>query len=291
MSLLLILFISFYHLSITYSQTLFTTKGNKIYKNGIWITFNGIGLTCTEYMMKPGIDDLENRSYPGNFAYQNCFGGPTSKDGPIKLNEEPLNILNMLTGSNFKTNPIITKISYTSPYNQVIEITDSPQHHPIIRIPTSGSSYLYDEDCDTGNHLSYVNTIDAIIQYFTSNNIAVLFDLHWNCPDQTKLNGCPNAQTAPMATTQFGPYPGAVAFWSNVSAKYANNDYVFYELFNEPYLSNEKGQNFSVYYYGNNQYAGMKQMYDAIRANDPNGLIIMAGAQAYAYDATSLIAF
>ena len=176
--------------------------------------------------MKPGIDNLENRTYPGNFSYTNCFAGPTSSGGPIKLNEEPLNILKLLTGDNFKTSPSITKISMESPYSEVID-NDTPQHHPIIRIPTSGSSYLYDEDCDTGNHLSYVNTIDAIIQYFTMNEVAVSFDLHWNCPDQTKLNGCPNAQTAPMATAKFGPYPGAVAFWGNVSLKYAGSVFLF----------------------------------------------------------------
>ena len=129
-------------------------------------------------MMKPGIDNLDNRTYPGNFSYQNCFGGPTSKDGPIKLNEEPSNVLQLLTGDNFNTNPTITKATFKPPYNEVVD-GNSPHHHPIIRIPTSGSSYLYDEDCDTGNHLSYVDTVDAIIQYFTSNEVAVSFDLHW----------------------------------------------------------------------------------------------------------------
>ena len=70
-----------------------------------------------------------------------------------------------------------------------------------------------------------------------------------------------------------------------------DNPYVFYELFNEPYLSNKGDENFTTYYAGNSVYAGMRQIYDEIRKNDPTGLIIMAGAQAYAYDATTLIAF
>ena len=62
---------------------------------------------------------------------------------------------------------------------------------------------------------------------------------------------------------------------------------VIYELFNEPWL---QPQDFDSYYDGDSTYAGMKQMYNAIRANT-DGLIIIGGAQQYALDAQTLLAF
>eukprot|EP01084_Bolivina_argentea_P148926 260266_1 len=263
----------------------FQTIGNKIYYDSNWITFNGIGLTCTEYMMKPNIDS--KNPYKGWWAYNSCFGGPSSAKGPIELNKEPQNVLNYLSGSNFIRNPNINKIKFESPFNQVID-TDSPQHFPIIRIPMAGSCYLYDEDVDSGNHMDYVNTIDAIVQFFTNNNVAVILDLHWNCPDDTAISGCAGAQSVPMALAKFGSNPGAVAFWDAVSKRYANNSLVIYELFNEPWM---QPTDFPVYYGGSSKYAGMKQMYDAIRVNDATGLIVIGGAQGYALDAQTLLAF
>ena len=48
---------------------------------------------------------------------------------------------------------------------------------------------------------------------------------------------------------------------------------------------------FDIYYSGNDVYVGMLELYQTIRKNDPNGIIILAGAQAYAYDAATQIAF
>ncbi len=31
----------------------------------------------------------------------------------------------------------------------------------------------------TGNHLDYVNTLDAIIEFFTNASVAVIMDMHW----------------------------------------------------------------------------------------------------------------
>eukprot|EP01084_Bolivina_argentea_P148927 260268_1 len=262
----------------------FTTVGNKIFYNGKWITFNGIGLTCTEYMMKPEMDSLN--PYPGYWAYNSCFGGPSSQGGPIKLNKEPQNVLNYLTGSNFVRTPNTKKVAFKSPYDQVIT-SDIPEHHPIIRIPMTASCYLYDKDVDTGKHDDYVNTIDVIVEFFTNASVAVVLDLHWNCPDDSAISGCKGAQSAAMALAKFGSNPGAVTFWSTISKKYANNPLVIYELFNEPWL---QPQDFNAYYAGDSTYAGMKQMYEAIRANT-DSLIIIGGAQSYALDAQTLLAF
>eukprot|EP01084_Bolivina_argentea_P148929 260273_1 len=109
------------------------------------ITFNGIGMTCTEYMMKPGMDD--KNPYPGFWAYTSCFGGPSSSGGAIKLNNEAENLLTYLV-TNYIQKPNTTKIAYKTPFNELAayNLTDIPTHRPIIRIPMTGSCYLYDED-------------------------------------------------------------------------------------------------------------------------------------------------
>jgi len=267
----------------------YKTVGNKVmFDDGSGslqhVAFNGIGLTCTEYMMKPGMDD--KNAYPGYWAFTSCFGGPSSSGGPIQLNKEPQNVADYLL-NNYVQKPSTTKVVYETPFDQIAgyNVTDIPMHRPIVRMPMTGSCYLYDEDVDTGNHLDYVNTIDALVQFFTDKDIAVVLDLHWNCPDSTKL-GCTPDQEAKMALASFGGKPGANAFWDAISAKYANNSYVFYELFNEPYQNQ-----YDDWYTGGSQYAGMKTMYQTVRKNDPQGMVIMGGAQQYALDSQSLIAF
>ena len=164
--------------------------------------------------MKPEMDS--RNPYPGYWAYNFCFGGPSSQNGPIALNKEPQNVLNYLTGSKFIRSPNTKKVSLKSQYDQVID-TDVPAHFPIVRMPMTASCYLYDVDSDTGKHEDYVDTIDAIVEFFTNASVAVVLDLHWNCPDSTAINGCKGAQSAAMALAQFGSNPGAVGMRTFIS--------------------------------------------------------------------------
>ncbi len=70
-------------------------------------------MTCTEYGMEPTF----------------------SNDGSIQLNKEPMNVYNLLSGINYVTNPKITKVAFKPPYDEVINTTETPMHHPMIRIP------------------------------------------------------------------------------------------------------------------------------------------------------------
>ena len=148
------------------------------------------------------------------------------------MNNETQNVLRYLS-DDFVRAPKIKKVAFKSPYDQVIEAKDAPNHFPIVRLPMTASCYLYDEDSVTGKHQDYVDTIDAIVEYFTKHEIAVVLDLHWNCPDSTAIGGCPGAQSAAMALSKFGSKAGAVTFWDTISRKYASNPLVIYELFNE----------------------------------------------------------
>ena len=65
---------------------------------------------------------------------------------------------------------------------------------------------------------------------------------------------------------------------------------VFYELYNEPFFKPGM-DNFEIYYNGSDEYVGMLEMYNVIRKNDPDGIIILAGMQQYAFDAATQMAF
>ena len=235
-----------------------------------------------EYMMRTNMGPL--------WGYEKCFGG-VSKLNPltIEVNQEPGHVINMLV-NNFETKPKIQKVQFASPYDQIIDM-DYPQKHPLVRIPTAGSTYLYDADCVTGNASDYVNSLDVIITNLTNSGVAVSFDLHWSCSSPTALN-CNQTGNGPMALREYnGPGSmGTIDFWDAVSKRYANNPYVFYEVYNEPHLQHGE-DNFDIYYSGNDVYVGMLELYQTIRKNDPNGLIILAGMQQYAYDSATLIAF
>jgi hypothetical protein len=70
---------------------------------------------------------------------------------------------------------------------------------------------------------------------------------------------------------------------SSVAATFGNNSLVFYELYNEPHISDV-----SAWANGNAQYAGMLEMLAAVRAHTTSPVII-AGALHYAYDSASLL--
>jgi len=75
-----------------------------------------------------------------------------------------------------------------------------------------------------------------------------------------------------------------VTFWGQVAKQFGNNKLVFYELYNEPHLAD-----FNVFVNGNDQYAGMWEMYQAVRTYTSDSMIIIGGQQDYAYDPGSLV--
>ena len=74
-----------------------------------------------------------------------------------------------------------------------------------------------------------------------------------------------------------------IKFWSSVAQRFGHNQYVFYELYNEPHISDE-----SAYATGDATTAGMLEMLAQVRKHTDNPVVI-AGAAAYAYDADSLV--
>jgi predicted ATP-grasp superfamily ATP-dependent carboligase len=109
------------------------------------------------------------------------------------------------------------------------------------------------------------NIVDAVTG---AGGVAIL-DLHWSDDDNEQGNM---------------PKKGATTFWDSVASKFANNDHGFYELYNEPH-----NNDFETWFRGNDEFDGMMSMRDSVLAQNIDAVLVIAGAQSYAYDADSLI--
>jgi len=125
----------------------------------------------------------------------------------------------------------------------------------------------------------YKSLIAAIVADVTSRGIVMILDLHWNDDvteqEEMALKGSGTANTGDSLT-----------FWRAISARFANNPLVWYELYNEPHAPS-----YDVWLNGNNRFEGMKAMAAAVRESNIKGMILVAGAFSFAYDADSLVQF
>jgi hypothetical protein len=151
---------------------------------------------------------------------------------------------------------------------------------PGVRIPMTASSWLGVETQASKANMDkypklgdqYQTLIADLVKTYTSEGIVVILDLHWNDDD---------TENAPMAAKGNS---SAILFWDSVSAMFAKNTLVFYELYNEPHL-----HNVTQWMNGDATTSGMLEMLAAVRKNDPSGVVLIAGGSGYAYDADSLV--
>lgn len=108
----------------------------------------------------------------------------------------------------------------------------------------------------------YEAYVDRVVQWTLQEGLAVILDLHW-----TSKKG----QTQ-MADKQ------SIEFWKQVATKYKNDGRIMFELFNEPYQIST-----TQWLSGDGTYAGMQQMYDAVRATGAKN-VVMVGGLDWAYD-------
>lgn len=144
---------------------------------------------------------------------------------------------------------------------------------PVVRVPVTAAYWLNVNLPKTYPNISgqYRTLLAAMVDTFTQAGVAVIIDLHWN-DDTTKQQ--------PMALKGSA---NAVDFWDSVSAHFGNNKLVLFELYNEPHIDD-----YNIYAHGDSTYAGMLEMYAAVRKNAPNSMVVIGGQKDYAYDATSL---
>ena len=121
----------------------------------------------------------------------------------------------------------------------------------------------------------YQTMIGKMVDVFTGIGAVVILDLHWS-DDDTEQQVLPFKKRSGTG--------GAIEFWESVSAKFKGNDHVFYELYNEPHNNDTE-----LYINGNDTYAGMLDLIEAVRKNSADQMLVIAGGNGWAYDAESLI--
>jgi len=143
-----------------------------------------------------------------------------------------------------------------------------------VRLPLTASYWLDVNLPSTYPHIGaqYRALISNVVGNFTSAGVVVILDLHWN-DDVTTQQAMALKGTA-----------NAVDFWKSIASEFGTNQLVFYELYNEPHIDD-----FAVFVGGNSTYAGMMEMYAAVRAHAPDSMVIIAGQTGYAYNASSLV--
>jgi len=111
------------------------------------------------------------------------------------------------------------------------------------------------------NTPAYATTIDQQVTWITSLGMGVILDLHWN-----------NGGQQNMADRK------SISFWSAVAARYKNQPWVMFELYNEPH-----DVSWSQWLHGDATYAGMQELYAAVRGAGAENVVIVCGLN-WAFD-------
>lgn len=120
-----------------------------------------------------------------------------------------------------------------------------------------------------GLAVQYRSLVDEIVAHATARGVVVVLELHWN-DDVTEQ------QPGPLKTN-------SLSFWTSLAQRYGANPWVWYELYNEPYVGS-----FQAYFSGNAEIEGFADLIQII-APQVNGLVLVAGMADWAYDSASLI--
>ncbi len=124
----------------------------------------------------------------------------------------------------------------------------------------------------------YAAYVDRAVQWALQQGLAVILDLHWNegSGNMAAMAGTYGQQ--PMADTY------SVTFWAQVAAKYKNDPRVIFELYNEPHdIPVATWQN------GDGNWAGMQQLYNAVRTTAGASNLVLLGGLDWAYDLSAVV--
>lgn len=112
---------------------------------------------------------------------------------------------------------------------------------------------------------SYAATIDQQIAWVTQLGMGVILDLHWNQGAQQNMAD-----------------KNSITFWKSVATRYKSNAWIMFELYNEP-----KDISWDQWRNGDSTYAGMQNMYDAIRSVGAEHTVIVGGLN-WAFDLSGI---
>jgi hypothetical protein len=112
---------------------------------------------------------------------------------------------------------------------------------------------------------SYAATIDQQIAWVRQLNMGIILDLHWNDGKQQNMAD-----------------RNSITFWKSVATRYKSNPWVMFELYNEPRdISWDQWRN------GDSKWAGMQEMYAAIRSVGAEHTVIVGGLN-WAFDLSGI---
>ena len=230
-----------------------TTAGNNLLLGGKPVVLHGLGLTCTEYL-------LRSVGMP-------CFCKYKYSNPAAQLVDADMDHINAI-------------LAYLRP------IGGTDDHVPVVRLPVTASYWLnittasakgnFERIPDLGGQ--YRALIGNIVGNFTNNGVVTIIDLHWT-DDDTE-----NQPMAQKVRADGGPTGNALDFWDSVAAEFGANKRVFYELYNEPHTSDT-----DAWMSGSASVAGELEMLATVRKHAPDAMVIIAGAAHYAYDVDSLL--
>jgi aryl-phospho-beta-D-glucosidase BglC (GH1 family) len=125
----------------------------------------------------------------------------------------------------------------------------------VVRIATNQDFWL------GSSYAAYQSTIDQQVTWATAAGMGVILDLHWNQGGQQNMAD-----------------RNSITFWTQVAGKYKNNAWVMFELYNEPH-----DVSWSQWLNGDATYAGMQEMYTAIRNAGALNTVLVGGLN-WAFD-------
>lgn len=135
----------------------------------------------------------------------------------------------------------------------------------IVRLPLNQRYWLTDKD-------GYKATIAQNVKWIEENGMDVILDLHWS----DRGDESDESAQQRMADND------SLTFWIQVAAQYKNDGRVLFELYNEPH-----DIDWQVWQYGGRvdgfDAVGMQDLYDAIRAEGADNLILVGGND-WSYD-------
>jgi Cellulase (glycosyl hydrolase family 5) len=107
----------------------------------------------------------------------------------------------------------------------------------VLRIPLNAETWLGVNGCigDSGTSAVLQANLQQIVANANAKGLYVILDLHWTAPNAfTKpgLTGCPAGQPGMPDADH------TISFWTSIAGMFKNNPAVMFELFNEPYGSN-----------------------------------------------------
>ena len=152
----------------------------------------------------------------------------------------------------------------------------------IVRMPVNQDRWL-GTACGT-NPATYQAQYDGVINWCLANNVYVMLDLHWS---DTGVAGGGNVCSGGQHDM---PDNNSTAFWTSVATRYANNNAVLFDLYNEPKgigswtLWRNGGGGMTD---GGYTTPGMQSLLNTVRATGAKNIVI-AGGLNWAFDLTGV---